>query len=275
MIAFEYLMYDSQKKYKSAVFWLLAASGLLLAADASFPGPIPAWLFAMQLSLPFLSISLHAACNLGWLKMSAFIALSGIVGWIFEFIGLSFGTVFGGHYSYSDLGPEISGVPLVVLAYWFGFIYTAYCLTNIYLKPAVAKAFKKPALWLAAADGAWITAIDLFLDPVMVTRGAWRWLDGGLYFNIPLGNFCGWFLVGFLVSLFFRQIPLGGQESDDRQLRLAPVIGYCLIVASLVGFSHKLGLKLEMLVGCLMMIIPLILAIIIQKNKVFAKLFNI
>jgi len=59
---------------------------------------------------------------------------------------------------------------------------------------------------------AWsLMAWDLFLDPLMVEPGAWRWaptspsipgLDG-----IPLVNAAGWFAVGLVVGIVLLALP--------------------------------------------------------------------
>ena len=39
-------------------------------------------------------------------------------------------------------------------------------------------------------------ALDLFMDPVAVRAGIWVWfIKGNLYYDIPLLNFNGWFIL--------------------------------------------------------------------------------
>jgi uncharacterized membrane protein len=56
---------------------------------------------------------------------------------------------------------------------------------------------------------------DLFIDPVAVRAGYWIWLKpGSVYYNIPLLNFVGWFVLMFFTPLAWillarkRQWPL-------------------------------------------------------------------
>ena len=63
--------------------------------------------------------------------------------------------------------------------------------------------------------------LDMLFDPIMVSpeRKRWVWEFGGSYFDIPIQNFLGWFLVGFTISLLIRlydmrtgrSVPLGGR----------------------------------------------------------------
>lgn len=44
--------------------------------------------------------------------------------------------------------------------------------------------------------------LDLFIDPIAVRAGYWVWLvKGTVYYEIPLLNFVGWFVLMFLASL--------------------------------------------------------------------------
>jgi putative membrane protein len=44
--------------------------------------------------------------------------------------------------------------------------------------------------------------LDLFIDPIAVSAGYWVWLvKGTVYYEIPLLNFVGWFVLMFLASL--------------------------------------------------------------------------
>jgi uncharacterized membrane protein len=44
--------------------------------------------------------------------------------------------------------------------------------------------------------------LDLFIDPVAVKTGYWVWfVKGTVYYDIPLLNFVGWFVLMFLASL--------------------------------------------------------------------------
>ena len=44
--------------------------------------------------------------------------------------------------------------------------------------------------------------LDLFIDPVAVKTGYWVWfVKGMVYYDIPLLNFVGWFVLMFLASL--------------------------------------------------------------------------
>jgi len=46
--------------------------------------------------------------------------------------------------------------------------------------------------------------LDLFIDPIAVAAGYWVWfVQGSIYYGIPLLNYVGWFVLIFLSSLAF------------------------------------------------------------------------
>jgi putative membrane protein len=52
-----------------------------------------------------------------------------------------------------------------------------------------------------------VVVLDLFIDPVAVAAGYWVWfVKGMIYFEIPLLNYVGWFVLMFLASLAWIQV---------------------------------------------------------------------
>jgi uncharacterized membrane protein len=53
---------------------------------------------------------------------------------------------------------------------------------------------------------AWMTAIDLLIDPLAVNKlGYWQWMGSGPYYGVPLNNFAGWFLASLIIFTIFRR----------------------------------------------------------------------
>ncbi len=153
---------------------------------------------------------------------------SAAAGFAAEAIGVASGFPFGRYQYTATLFPHVLGVPVVMGAAWL--VLFAY----------VRQMTRSP---LAAA--AWMTAIDLVIDPLATkVLGYWTWDRAGPYYGIPWSNFAGWFLVslalfavargpatpnaragwlGVSVVLFFTVIALG------TGLRLAGAVGIGLI----------------------------------------------
>ena len=57
---------------------------------------------------------------------------------------------------------------------------------------------------MVALSGALMTLLDVVIDPLAVRGERWflghlfTYPEGGLYFGVPLSNFAGWLLVGWV-----------------------------------------------------------------------------
>jgi uncharacterized membrane protein len=116
---------------------------------------------------------------------------------------------------------------------------------------------------VTAALGAMIVlAIDLVMDPLQVSAGNWEWLDAGDYFNVPAGNFLGWFMVAFLSITIFKTVqkylPRQAAEIPVSTL-LIPVTGYGLLSLVLAAWALINGM-LELAVIGLGAMLPITLA---------------
>jgi uncharacterized membrane protein len=125
-------------------------------------------------------------------------------------------------------------VPLMIVVSWGAIIY-AVMRTSDHMK---LRWFLRPFF-----DGFLALTIDLSLDPVSIILGYWVWdpaFDKPYWFNVPLGNYYGWYMVVFWFSLVtrlgFRYVPHGwfGRWRD----LLVPALS---IVVSLVPFYLSLS----------------------------------
>ncbi len=191
-------------------------------------------------ALPVVILVLHSLIALSLKRSILFIFLAVITGTIMEYIGLKDGTFFGGHYIYK---PQIAlfNVPINVILFWAVFIYTGYSITNSFLfwlkhkKPN----FKIGNFWLLLLtivfDSLFVVALDLFMDPIAVKSGSWKWLEGGQYFGVPVGNFIGWFIVTIIVTGIFRIMEYFFPEKEtnyNKSIFIIPVLSYGLLALS-------------------------------------------
>ena len=76
---------------------------------------------------------------------------------------------------------------------------------------------------------------DLFVDPVAVAAGYWIWfVEGTVYYGIPLLNFVGWFVLMFLAPLAWILIAQRRQAHPGRKFALALLSLLPLSVASIL-----------------------------------------
>jgi uncharacterized membrane protein len=127
------------------------------------------------------------------------LAAAAAVGLAAEHVGTRTGRPFG-RYGYSGrLGARVAGVPVLAGAAW-----------AMMARPAWVVARGNVPL-AAAALSAW----DVFLDPRMVRDGYWSWDRGGVYEDVPLTNFAGWWVTGCVVFGLWSLLGVGDEPRDD------------------------------------------------------------
>jgi putative membrane protein len=227
------------------------------------------WFSALVVLLPLIGIFGHMVLNFGKFYAFIFVLLSSGIGFLAEWIGLNFGLTFGGGYFYQNmLGPDIFGVPLLVIIYWSVFIYTGYGLIDfiwpwkIEKRFLISKSFER-AFFTAIA----VITIDLIMDPLLVLLGKWSWPEGGIYFGIPWQNFRGWFLVSFFAIFLFEFFNKKKQQRFFTVRDFIPASGYCLIIFSFSLLALSQQLYLPTLIGVLVSLPWIILAISKIKKR--------
>lgn len=168
--------------------WVFFVLTMLLVINS----PETVFLNYPMIALSVLSIASNAYFSKNLRPFIFLFATACVVGTIFEFFGLKNG--FFGSYFYITNGPVIFGVPIQVSLFWGNYYYLAHLLAN-----RIAKKY------LIFTDVLIMVGIDLFLDPVLVKLGAWKWVNGGPYFGVPLENFIGWFVVSLVISIIVRK----------------------------------------------------------------------
>ncbi|HET8577096.1 MAG TPA: carotenoid biosynthesis protein [Methylomirabilota bacterium] len=150
----------------------------------------------------FLIVFLVAgARDLGPARTVGFLLWGWAVAFASEYASTRIGVPFGlYHYTGSTMGRELylSNVPLFDSLSFPFLAYAAYCLA----RRALGAARGAHVILLA---GAMMMLLDMVIDPLAV-RGA-RWFlgeifyypAGGVYFGVPLSNFLGWALVGWVI----------------------------------------------------------------------------
>jgi putative membrane protein len=123
-----------------------------------------------------------------------------VSGWAVEFVGHTTGFPFGGYDYTPRFQPQVGGVPLLIPLAWMMMMPPAWALAQLITGKTRGIAF---VLMSAVAMTAW----DFFLDPQMVTWGAWVFDEPGAFAYvglIPWTNFLGWLLASALITLVAR-----------------------------------------------------------------------
>ncbi len=147
-----------------------------------------------------------------------------------------------GAFHYSDaLGYKV----LNVVPWSVAFAYLPILLGSY----AVAKALDGGSrLRAAAMSSLLVVAVDLVVDPGAVAQGLWVWAEYGAYYGVPLANYGGWLLTGFIYSYILDALVRLGRNNDPAvPLELSSSL--MMIILFWTGFSLWNGLLIPLLIG--------------------------
>lgn len=202
-------------------YTLLWISGLAYHSGMGDRNPAQGWLASLALLLAGLIVIVGSDAYLDLMKLIGVASL----GFAIEVFGVRSNIPFGA-YSYTDaLKPRLLEVPLVMAFAWMVLVaYVKQMLLHFELSFWAE-------LTLAAA---WMTAIDLLIDPLAVNKLAfWHWADVGRYYGVPANNFVGWFVASLLFFAIFR-----GKWNPNK---CALSIGVSVLVFfTLMALAHEL-----------------------------------
>jgi uncharacterized membrane protein len=163
---------------RSAERMLIAAMVVLLGAHVGIhayhivfhvppPQRIP-WMVIVPLFATF--GLLHGIYTLGWRRAVLFLAVTCATGFMFEFVGVKTGVLFGAYVYTNVLGPKIlNTVPFIIPPAYFMMLYPSYIITNLILDARPEAREHTTARMIAAAVlmALVMTAWDLSNDPLM------------------------------------------------------------------------------------------------------------
>lgn len=216
----------------SLAYGLLWVGGILSYGFMGGPPQGAEWTAPMFLALAgALIVAFTPVRDWRWL------ALAAAIGFGSELAGVAFGLPYGGYQYTEVLGPQLAGVPLVLTTAWLVLV--------AYVQHATAR-LRLPALARVALAAAWMTAIDLLIDPLAAgPLGYWVWAESGPYFGIPLSNFAGWFVTS---AVIFALVPQGWVPHPAVRVIGASVIAFFGLIALALGFAALGLLSLALLI---------------------------
>ncbi len=216
------------QRWKS-VLWIL----MLIYAGSRFlqvfPGGIPMLaIVVLHVIPPVLFALIHGAMFYRVRGILMFVGICLAVGNIFENLGVRTGFPFG-HYFFTDvMGPKILVVPIFLGLAYVGMAYLSWTLARLILKETEKPLKGSRVVTLALLASAIMVSWDLSMDSVWSTIvRAWVWQQGGIYFGVPLTNFLGWFVTGYvlyqLFALYLRNRSSGGDALPTGYWNMAVV----------------------------------------------------
>ena len=216
---------------------------------------------ATHIVLGAVTMALFGWLAIGWRKTTIFFLVSYFVSLGFELFGTSTGWPFG-NYAYTDfLGTKVLGhVPWTIPLSWFYMGLASY-LIGIWISHRLGGGHR--AIWGVLA-GAWLlTAWDLVLDPAMAHESLrvkfWVWDEQGPYFGMPIKNFAGWVVTGFVFMAISRWIWKEDARLDLQQLRLPGIVFIANMIFAMV-ISASVGLWIPIVIAIVVAAVPFIWA---------------
>lgn len=188
----------------------------------------------------------HAAVSRGPGSAAALLLVTAVPGFFIEVLGVHTGVPFGGYGYSGQLGPRWFGVPPLVGLAWTMLAWPAALTARRLVRRPLARVIV----------GAWaLAAADVFLDPQLVTAGAWRWHDAtpGLpgVPGVPLTDFAGWLLVALVLSAPVQTLAGRGAGGHSDVMPLAMYLW--LYLGWIIAFAGFLGLVAAAAWGALAM----------------------
>lgn len=212
----------------------------------------------------FLAFYLTAASvAIGWRRTVLFTGIAWVVAFTAEYSSTRNGIPFG-FYSYipDTKGRElwISNVPFMDSLSFTFLAYVSFALAQWLRLPIGANKREVVTVrrsWPVLALTAFLfMLIDVVIDPVALRGDRWflgkiyEYPEPGFYFGVPVTNFLGWAVVGFVTIALFQQIDraLAAAPTLDRGVKpiLFGVTLYYLILIFNLSMTFAIG---EMLLG--------------------------
>lgn len=199
--------------------------------------------FFLEFYIPPTIAMVHSFWAMGFGRGFMFFAFAAFMGTLSEMVALRWGA-FGSFYAYSLEGPganvSLQGFPLIVSLYWATFIYIGYWIVSTPFRQfshRISTFFPgwRVLPWMVLLDGLCVTAIDLMMDPLQVRMGTWTWTSGGSYYDVPLGNFLGWYVTVCLTTGLFRVWEIW--RPVDLTQGVLEWVPYLLYLILFTGFS--------------------------------------
>lgn len=245
------------------------------------------YVFAFLLGYLF-SCSMH----LGAKRAVLFVIAGYLIAWLSEYSSIHNGFPYGYYYYIEQTrGRElwVFGVPFMDSLSYVFLAYASYSMALVVTAPVLTagplyllETGKIRASAFTAVLGAiFFVYLDIIIDPVALQGSKWflgqiyGYPEKGAYFGIPISNFAGWLLVGFLMISALQRIDL-----YLRRKNVKDYVGYAFPWRYLTGPLLYLGVLVFNLcvtfaigdrhlgwTGVFIVLLPLVLVFSILKLK--------
>lgn len=160
----------------------------------------------------FLACSLH----LGVKRTVLFIIAGYLIAWLSEYSSIHTGIPYGYYYYIEETkGKElwVLGVPFMDSLSYVFLAYASYSMALAVISPVLSRGSLylletrklRKSLSARILGALFFVYLDIIIDPVALQGSKWflgqiyGYPREGAYFGVPISNFTGWFMVGFLM----------------------------------------------------------------------------
>jgi uncharacterized membrane protein len=161
--------------------------------------------------------------------------------------------VASGRYYYSGYIIYLSvvggAVPLIIILAWSVNLFLFMNMGKYFISTVYQKQNYLQIIFISLAAGIFGVCLDLLEDPIAHYNNWWIWttsLEGIKFFNVPILNFIGWFVLIFFISMATLLIERS-RFSENRKVLLSIVS--LSITGSLIFIVHALIVRLFELTG--------------------------
>jgi len=197
----------------------------------------PAWIgpsTALTAASLFAFSLMHATVQYGLRRAAAMLISSFVLALTLEYLGSSYGFLFGEYDYTARLGPKLLGkVPAIIPIAWFMMLYPSWMTAGHLLASSSREGALRSSAARVGIAALAMTAWDLSLDPRMVADGNWVWRTAGPYFGIPLSNYAGWFVTAAAIYVIWQAIA--GSQETTRALSDGEALA---ALGGVLGFRH-------------------------------------
>jgi putative membrane protein len=211
----------------------------------------------------------HCTAVEGFGRTALFFAVSAVVSYLMEEVGVRTGLVYGA-YHYSDLlGAKLGHVPLIIPLAWFMMIYPSWMVSKAMVRGIDTHSIA--GITAQATVAAWVmTAWDVVMDPGMAAQGNWVWEHGGAYFGVPPRNYFGWLLTTFLVYWIAGWLWRRREDGNTKTFKMLPVIVYSFFAIRYVMTNRFPELQIIALFSMGMPALVALIQIFLHQNSTCA-----
>ena len=261
------------------------------------------WSLAMQLIgtimlRPYVFVFLLVygiGCTLhfGFKRTLLFGTLGYLIAWLSELSSIHNGFPYG-YYHYLENTKDkelwVLGVPLMDSISYVFLAYASYSLSLLIISPLcrskrtlyVLETMKiRGSLYARFLGAILFVYLDIIIDPVALRGDRWflgqiyAYPGAGVYFGVPLSNYCGWFVTGFFMLYAFQRIDscLYGTNVPDRHGYQYPwryLVGpalYCVVLVFNISVTFLISEQMLGWVGIFIILLPLMLVYAIVRIK--------